>query len=101
MNFLKKLEKLDPELAAEAQAELEELRTQHHRELLEKDCNDRIRRAKQNLGDTISQFAYDATGQDGEAEIEAAAQDYCDAQSDKIKRTNPERWSEMRYCGLL
>lgn len=101
MDFLKKLDKLDPELADEAREEIEELQAQHRRDLLEQDCNGRIARAKSNLNETIGRFSHDMTGQDGEGDIEASARDYCDAQDEKIKRTDPERYSEMRAMGLL
>lgn len=90
MEFLKRLEEIDPDLAAQAR-----------REIADKETAERVTRARRNLADTIGQFSDDATGQDGEAEIESAAADYCDAQSDRIKRMDPERWSEMRFCGLL
>lgn len=101
MDFLKKLDKLDPELAAEARDELEDLEGQHRRELLKKQCDGRVNRAHRNLSDTINEFAGDMTGQDGEEEIESAARDYCDAQDEKIKRLDPDRYAELRAMGLL
>lgn len=87
--FLERLEKLDPDLAEEARQEIAMAET-------EIDARGQVIRARRNLSDVSSRYAEDMTGQDGEEEIEAAAREYCDSQDDYIKRTDPDRWAEMR-----
>ena len=56
----------------------------------------RVDDARERLGDTMDRFSYDATGQDGEREIDRAAEDYVRAQDSCLKETDPERWAEIR-----
>lgn len=58
-----------------------------------------VERAKRHLHETIDEFAYDATGQDGEREIDAAARDYCAAQDERMKHNDPDRWAEYTMTG--
>ena len=75
--------------------QIEMLETENY-ELRERLSRREVQDAKGRLQDTMSMFDRDATGQDGEDAIHAAACDYCDAQDDHIKHNDPERWSEMQ-----
>lgn len=85
MEFLKRLEALNPDLAADAR-----------REIAEHEEEGKVARARRNLADACDIAAEDATGQDYEDEVGAAAQDYCDAQDARMKRLDPDRWAEIR-----
>ncbi len=89
-SLIERISALDPDLAEEAQSALIDAETAGN-----------VRKARRNVQDTMDRYAYDATGQDGEDEINASIEDYCDSQSDRIRRTDPDRWSEMRFMGLV
>jgi hypothetical protein len=53
------------------------------------------------MSDVACRYAYDATGQDGEYEMDQAAEAYIDAQNEALRMTDPDSWSEQRAMGLL
>ena len=55
-----------------------------------------VQKAWQAMDRVAKRYAHDLTGQDGEHEIQMAAQAYCDTQDQHIRDTDPERWSEMQ-----
>lgn len=74
---------------------IEELEAENHT-LRQHLSGQHVDAARGHLQNTISKFAYDATGQDGEDEINAAAQGYCDTQDSELKYSDPERYAEMQ-----
>jgi hypothetical protein len=84
MNWMKKLEEIDPELAEQARYDLANVASANM-----------VKRAERHLIKTIAKYDYDATGQDGEEEIDAATEDYVDTQIARMKLVDPDRYAEM------
>ena len=61
----------------------------------------REQEAQNRLQDTIREYRYDGTGQDGEQEIEQASNDLIDARNKLFKARDPEWHNEQRQMGLL
>ena len=81
---------------------LDELETQAY-SLLYQQMREREQDAKARLQDAMAMHDDDPTGQDLDdcPRVASAVQDYLDSQDQRIKETDPYRYSEMRAMGLL
>jgi hypothetical protein len=88
--LLARVEEIAPELA-------DELRGSVAHDLTMSELTAKERRAHDELRSTIDRYSYDATGQDGEREIEQAASDYISAQTERYEAgLCPDQLAEMR-----
>lgn len=93
-DLLYRINELDPDLAAD-------VREEFWYEIAKAEGEKRVFDAKCHLQDTMALYD-DPTGQDMECPaVENAARDYIDAQNQLIRETDPDRYSEMKYMGLL
>lgn len=62
---------------------------------------DQVQQAQQRLQHAIHEHSDDLTGQDGEDEINEAADDLIAARNDKFRRNDPDGYAERKAMGLL
>lgn len=67
----------------------------------EAQADKRVFEAQRRLEATIREYDDDMTGQDGEEAVNCAARDLIDARDDKLRRTDPDAYSEQKAMGLL
>jgi hypothetical protein len=92
--LLHRLNEIDPDLASD-------IREEYWYEMAQARGEAKVSRAKAHLQDMMELYD-DPTGQDLECPaVENAARDYIDAQNELIRETDPDRYSEMKYMGLL